>query len=410
MSTQFAQKPLILKKPAAATPSPLIGSATGGVPPNPASSGQQQPFNPFQQGKNALSTGTGGRVNVDPVTGQSIARDQRVAPETFIRRARAAGGAVNEASNFNFDLPDSGAAQAQQGAMNTAGNIQNYAGQLGQAGANLIGAGADAIGSNIATTGLGAGVANMRSGQALGQLQGLQQASLNPQISPEASALLGSFGQQRMQEAGALESNLMDAFGRQRGSDLRQLAASGTLDSTTAANTLSNRDTQLGLALNQLYSQAGEKNRGDILQERGRVDEAARQFGNIQGTQATGQSGVMADLLRSQAYGASNLGSLGSEQAKQALAGMQAGGALGLQAGELGIANVNQLGNQQLAELGQRLLGQQTGLQNLESLRNNDLNRENTKLSMDYIRQLMNPKESVGFWNMAIPTTSWFDK
>jgi hypothetical protein len=89
---------------------------------------------------------------------------------------------------------------------------------------------------------------------------------------------------------------------------------------------------------------------------------------------------------------------------------MQAGGALGLQAGELGIANVNQLGNQQLAELGQRLLGQQTGLQNLESLRNNDLNRENTKLSMDYIRQLMNPKESVGFWNMAIPTTSWFDK
>lgn len=401
MSTQFAHKPLILKKPAAATPSPLIGSATGGVPPNPASSGQQQPFNPFQQGKNVLSTGTGGRVNVDPVTGQSIPRDQRVTPETFIRRARATSGAVNEASNFNFDLPDSGAAQAQQGAMNAVGNIQNYAGQLGQAGANLIGAGADAIGSNIAATGLGAGVANMRSGQALGQLQGLQQASLNPQISPEASALLGNFGQQRMQEAGALESNLMDAFGRQRGSDLRQLAASGTLDSTTAANTLSNRDTQLGLALNQLYSQAAEKNRGDVLQERGRVDEAARQFGNIQGTQATGQSGVMADLLRSQAYGASNLGSLGSEQAKQALAGMQAGGALGLQAGELGIANVNQLGNQQLAELGQRLLGQQTGLQNLESLRNNDFNRANTKLSMDYIKQLMNPQEQ-GFFGKVL--------
>lgn len=410
MSTQFAQKPLILTKPKAATPSPLIGSATGAVPLNPASPVQKTNFNPWQQGKNALSTGTGGRVNVDPFTGQSIARDQRVTPETFMRRARATGGAVNEASNFNFDLPDSGAAQAQQGAMDTAGNIQNYAGQLGQTGANLIGAGADAIGSNIATTGLGAGIANMRSGQALGQLQGLQQASLNPQMSPEASALLGSFGQQRMQEAQNLESNLMDAFGRQRGSDLRQLAASGVLDSTTAANTLANRDTQLGLALNQLYSQAGEKNRGDILQERGRIDEAARQFGNIQGTQATGQSGVMADLLRSQAYGAGNLGSLGSEQAKQALAGMQAGGALGLQAGELGIANVNQLGNQQLAELGQRLLGQQTGLQNLESLRNNDLNRQVTKQQMDYINQLMNPKESIGFWNMAIPTTSWFDK
>ena len=217
MSTQFAQKPLILTKPKAATPSPLIGSATGGVPPNPASPVQKTNFNPFQQGKNALSTGTGGRVNVDPVTGQSIAKDQRVTPETFMRRAMATGGAVNEASNFGFDLPDSGAAEAQRMAMDTAGNIQNYAGQLGQTGANLIGAGADAIGSNIATTGLGAGIANMRSGQALGQLQGLQEASLNPQMSPEASALLGSFGQQRMQEAQNLESNLMDAFGRQRG-------------------------------------------------------------------------------------------------------------------------------------------------------------------------------------------------
>ena len=86
---------------------------------------------------------------------------------------------------------------------------------------------------------------------------------------------------------------------------------------------------------------------------------------------------------------------------------MQAGGALGLQAGELGIANVNQLGNQQLAELGQRLLGQQTGLQNLESLRNNDITREQAKRSIAYMDQLMNQPER-GFFNKMIDPFGMF--
>ena len=112
-----------------------------------------------------------------------------------------------------------------------------------------------------------------------------------------------------------------------------------------------------------------------MLGERNRIGEAAQAFGQNQSLQAAQQGGLAGQALGTMGTAGSNLSNLGVSQQGVGtnLAGLGAGllndaGRLLLGAGGLGINNVNQLAQLQLAELGQRLSGQQTGLQNLESL------------------------------------------
>lgn len=364
---------------------------------------------PQETTKGALKTftGRGGKIAVDPTTGAVIPKAQRVNPKQWRRQQMASGGAVQEAQDFEFDVPQSGAAGAQEAAMGTAG-------QIGQVSQGLLGSGGQSMqtGGRYARQGaqalsgvLGRGAAQgdlalINQQNALNQFQQLQGTALDPTVS---NPIFEQNRQARIAEAQALEGNLMDVFERNRASDLAQLASRGVLDSTTAENTLSQRDAQLGLALNQLLSNANEASRQELLGERSRIGETAQAFGQNQSLQAAQQGGLAGQALGTMGTAGSNLGNLGISQQGVGtnLAGLGAGllgdaGQLQLGAGGLGINNVNQLAQLELAELGQRLSGQQTGLQNLESLRNADLNRKLTTQQMDYLDTLQN-QNSGGF-------------
>lgn len=344
-------------------------------------------------------TGKAGRLTIDPATGKPVPYKQRLKPKQWLRQQRASGGAVEDAQNFEFDLPESGAGDAAANASRTARDLTKIGGGLLDRGAGQITAGQGTLNQgtgsllgSIGALGNQAGVASGNAAAALEQLRALQETALDPTVS---NPLFEENRQARLAEAQALESNLMDAFERQRASDLANLANRGVLDSSTTANTLAERDTRLGLALNQLFSNANEASRQEVLGERGRIDEAARAFGQNQSLQAAQQGGLAANLLGNQADAADSLGRLGLGQqgigadlSRLGAGTMESGGRLGLGAGQLGLGNVNQLAQLQLAQLGQRLLGQQTGLGNLESLRNADLNRRLMREQMAYFGDL----------------------
>jgi hypothetical protein len=369
---------------------------------------------PNQVNKKQLQnfTGKAGNVKVNPFTGEKIAQGQRVKPKQFLRQQRAAGGAVEEAKDFEFDVPSSGAGAAQGAAMGTAGQIgqtaQNLLGGGGQqisTGGQFAQQGADALQGVLGAGGAQGGLALMNQQEALRQMGQLQNTALDPTIN---NPMFDANRQARINEAQALESNLMDAFARNRGADVANLAARGVLDSTTAENTMSARDAQLGLALNQLLSQANETSRQEVLGERQRMGDAAQAFGQNQSLQAAQQGGIAGDVLRTQGTAGSNLGNLGLGQQGVGtnLAGLGAGllgdaGQLQLGAGALGINNINQLAQLQLAELGQRLMGQQTGLGNLESLKNANLNRGMLRENMAYLEELRKQAASGGGFSLG---------
>ena len=349
----------------------------------------------------------GNKLAVDPITGQAFGKGQRISAKQWLRQQRASGDAVDEAKDFEFDVPESGAGAAQDAAMGTAKQIgdtaQNLLGGGGQqisTGGQIAQQGADALQGVLGAGGAQGGLALMNQQEALRQMGQLQNTALDPTIN---NPMFDANRQARINEAQALESNLMDAFARNRGADVANLAARGVLDSTTAENTMSARDAQLGLALNQLLSQANETSRQELLGERQRVGDVAQAFGQNQSLQAAQQGGIAGDVLRTQGTAGSNLGNLGLGQQGVGtnLAGLGAGllgdaGQLQLGAGALGISNVNQLAQLQLAELGQRLMGQQTGLGNLESIRNADLNRGMVRKNMAYLEELRKQAASGG--------------
>jgi len=354
----------------------------------------------------------GNKLAVDPITGQAFGKGQRINAKQWLRQQRASGDAVDEARDFEFDVPSSGAGEAQDAAMGTAKQIgdtaQNLLGGGGQqisTGGQIAQQGADALQGVLGAGAAQGGLALMNQQEALRQMGQLQNTALDPTIN---NPMFDANRQARINEAQALESNLMDAFARNRGADVANLAARGVLDSTTAENTMSARDAQLGLALNQLLSQANETSRQEVLGERQRMGDAAQAFGQNQSLQAAQQGGIAGDVLRTQGTAGSNLGNLGLGQQGVGtnLAGLGAGllgdaGQLQLGAGALGISNVNQLAQLQLAELGQRLMGQQTGLGNLESIRNADLNRGMLRKNMAYLEELRNQAASGGGFSLG---------
>ena len=243
-----------------------------------------------------------------------------------------------EAREFQFDLPEAQFGTAVQGLLGTAGAAGQAAGQAGQ-----------------------------DRQAALGELAELQQRALSPNLDPETRAFF-------QQQADDRRADILTRFGeggdignvfeRQGASTLANLASRGVLDTTTGSQALARRDFDLAALANTLLGQAAEQSRQDVLGERTGIRDVATQFGGLQGQQA-----------------------IAAGQLQNALLGTQAGAFQG--AGGLDIQGREQLAGQQLAGAGQRLLGSQTALQNLQSLRNQRLQRSQAKERFALEQQLL---------------------
>lgn len=254
---------------------------------------------------------------------------------------------TDEAQDFKFNLPESGFNRAQSGLF----DLSNQ----------LIG-------------GMGGGQMDRETAQQ--ELSKLQRMALSP-VEGMSAAERQQYQDMADQRRAELEQrfnpggDISNLFARQGASDVASLANRGVLDSTTGAQSMARRDTDLAAMYQQLLGGANEQSRQDLIGAQGRLADTATQFGGLQGGQATasGQLG--------QGYGQLGLQGLGA-------------------AGDLGLRNQEQQGQFQLAETGQRLLGNQLQLQNIQSLLNSRLNRKLTKEQAAMQQQLfdkyMNPE------------------
>lgn len=326
--------------------------------------GAQQMSGPIsaEELKQGGYTGAAGRVAFDPVTGRPVPKDSRKSAELYAAGTMAQGPALQEASNFEFDgLPESNVNDIMSRLLGSSSMNNPFMQQGGQSIQ-------DSIGSlmGVQTQQFGAGLdADQAREQQLQELQSLQQQALAPNLDPESRALLMQQADERRAEVGNIQNDLTTQFNKGVASDAASLAARGVLDSTTAGNVLGAREANLGIAQNQLMQQANEQSRQDLLGERNTQRETALGFGGIQGQQALGSGNLLAELLGQQAQTAQAGGSLGAQLGglgNQASQLDQQG--LGL-AGQLGLQGRQQEADLQLAELGQRLMGDQTQLNNL---------------------------------------------
>lgn len=371
--------------------------------------------------------GKGGNVNQNPYTGVRIPQDQRVGPTQYMRqqlnaesRGLLQGPAVQEAQNFQFNVPDSGVQgilpQIGGAAQGLLGSGQNAL----QSGQGLTQGGAQALLGNIGTTGQAAAQSGQERSQALSQLQNLQQQALSPNIDPRQRQMLQAMADEaranintRFAEGG----DVANQFNRQNAADVAQMAARGVLDSQTGANVIGRRQADLGALQANLLSQADQQANQRLIDEQNRITQAAGAFGGIQGQQATGAGGLLSNLLGTQGQSASQLGGLGTAQ--QGIGAQLSGlGLQGLnQAGQLGLADQGQQADMQQAALSTRMMGNQLGLQNIQSFLNQQLGRQATKQQMDYFTQLMQQMQQANqdggflnnpFVNALSPITNFF--
>lgn len=265
----------------------------------------------------------------------------------------AIGGATKEAQNFTFNDVPTGFDQAQSGLFGTANNL------------------------------LGAGQTAQQDQQsAQDELTSLQRQALSPASSmdPAERQQYQDMADQRRAE---LETrfnpggDISNLFARQGASDISSLANSGVLDSTTGSNAMAKRDTDLGALYNSLIGGANEQSRQDLLAAQNRNAGTATQFGQTQGQQALGE------------------GQLGTNYGQLGLSGLGA-------AGQLGLQNQEQQGQMQLAQTGQRLLGNQLNLQNIQSLLDELLNRKATNQGLDLQNKLVDKQLNPGFFQQYV--------
>lgn len=353
-------------------------------------------------------TGKGGLVNVNPLTGESIAKEDKVSPARFFSEYMVDSPALQKAQNFQFaNLGENLAPQAAQGMLSAGQNLFGGGQSALGAGQNLLNAGQNitnsAVQNLLGTQGQIQGTQSQvtgERGQALNELQQLQRQALSPELSPEQRQYFQDIADQR--RADILSrfgegGDIQQIFQKQRNADVANLASKGVLDSTTASNTMANRDTQLAALANQLLGNANEQSIQDMLTERARTSQAATSFGGLQSGQATsGLSGLLG-LLGQQSDIGQNIGQIGLGQqntgiAQQGIGAQLAGlGLQGLQGGaNTSLAGREQEANLQLGELGQQLIGSQTALQNLQSLINSRFGRKMTKEQLDLLKQQIN--------------------
>ena len=335
---------------------------------------------------------SGGNVKYDPYTGNKAGKRKtpgqiRSEQTSNVSTGLAQGPALQEASNFQFqNLPET------QGYMNQLqGATQNVMGTSGQ----NLGAGMqntqDAVGNILSTQdrmGAFADQSGAAKEQARQELGDLQRQALSPDLDPMQRAFFQQRADERLAEVNNIEGGLVDAFQRQRASDAAQLAARGVLDSGTASNVMGERERRLGLDINQLQREAGEISRQEMGKEREGIRGAAGQFGGIQSGQALGEGNLVAQLLGSRGQLGGTLGQLGlgqggigAELAKYGIGGMS-------ELGQLGLASRGQEADLQQAELSTRLMGDQTQLNNLQALENQEFARAAARKGLGYQQEL----------------------
>lgn len=343
--------------------------------------------------------GGAGNVKYDPFTGQEIPYEDRVKPGQYMNRqlndqsrGLLTGPAIQEAMGFEFqDLPTS--ISAQGGTLDQLGGaargLLSQSGQQLAQGGQTLGTGiSDLLGTRSDVSGQAGQEAQIRE-QALNELQQLQRQALSPTLDREQRALFQQRADERRAEIQGMEGNLVDAFQRGRASDSAQLAAQGVLDSTSGENVAAERERRLGQDIYGLTQQANELSRQEQLAERSRIGQTAGQFGQLQGLQAAQTGDILSNLLGTQASIGANVGQLGlGQQGIGAELGKLGISGLGT-AGELGLQSRGQEADLQQSELSTRLLGNQLGLQNIQSFLNQQLGRKATKQEMDYFNQLM---------------------
>jgi hypothetical protein len=339
-----------------------------------------------------------GRVKFDPRTGQLIPAEDRVGPGKFLRKAfddrsreLAEGPAIQEAQNFQFqDLPPS--ISAQGGTLEQLGGAaQSLLGSSGQAlqqGGQTISQGIQSLLGTRGSVAGQAGVEAQTREQALAELGQLQRQALSPDLDPQQRALFQQRADERRAEINAIQGDIVEEFGRGRAGDLARLSAQGVIDSTTAENVLAERERRTAQDINQLQREAGEISRQELLGERSRIGETAGQFGQLQGLQAAQTGDILAGLLGTEAGIGGQLGELGvGQQGIGAELGQLGISGLGT-AGQLGLEARGQEADLQQAELSTRMLGNQLGLQNIQSLLNNLLGRRATRKGLTLQEQL----------------------
>lgn len=342
--------------------------------------------------------GGAGNVRFDPATGQEIPLGDRVSPRQFINRSLneqsrglLQGPAIQEAQNFEFNVPDSGIQGLLPGLTGAAQGLLGGGQQALNQGQGFAQSGASALLGNIGATGAGAAGAGSDRATALSQLNELQQRALSPNIDPQQRQFLQQMADQERAAINARFAqggDVANQFERQNAADVAQLAARGVLDSQTGANVIGRRQADLGALSANLLSQADQQANQRLIDEQNRITGAATAFGGVQGQQASASGGLLADLLKTQAGAGGALGTLGTQQ--QGIGAQLSGlGLQGLnQAGQLGLADQSQQADLQQAALSTRLLGNQLGLQNIQSYLNQQLGRQATRQELEQAKIL----------------------
>lgn len=286
----------------------------------------------------------------------------------------------NAQDDFGFnDLPQSGIT-----------GIQSALGGIG-AGQNnpYMDNAANALFQNVASSQTGAGLAVQDRESALQEVQNLQRQALAPELDPETRQFFQDRADARTAEIMSRfdeGGDINQIFGKQRGVDLADLASRGVLDSTTGENTLANRDAQLAGLANQLFGDANELSRQELLGERTGIRDTATQFGNIQAGQSQSAGNLFNALLGTGSTAAGTAGQLGNASIANQIQAL-------LNSGQLGLESRGLEADLQLAEEGQQNANTAQGFDMIQALLNNRFNRKagrNSQRILEELRQQAN--------------------
>jgi hypothetical protein len=294
------------------------------------------------------------------------------------------GNATQDAVNdFEFDdLPDSGADRF--------GDMLSTIG-AGQSNPFMQNAG-QTLFENAQTAQQGAGFAAQDRDAALQEVQSLQRQALSPELDPAQRQFFQDRADARRNEIMTRfdeGGDINQVFAKQRGVDVADLESMGVLDSTTGSNTLGYRDAQLGGLANQLFGDASELSRQELLGERGDIRDTATQFGGLQAGQSQAAGNLFNSLLGTANQAAGTAGQLGNASIANQIQALLGGGQLGLDSRGLEA-------DLQLAQQGQTNANRAQGFDMIQAWLDRRFNRQQGKAASELQRQLAEQQSGGG--------------
>jgi hypothetical protein len=175
--------------------------------------------------------------------------------------------------------------------------------------------------------------------------------------------------------------DINQVFEKQRGVDLADLASRGVLDSTTGSNTLGYRDAQLGGLASQLFGDANELSRQELLGERTGIRDTATQFGGLQAGQSQAAGNLFNSLLGTSSSSAGTAGQLGNSSIANQIQAL-------LGSGQLGLDSRGLEADLQLAEQGQTNANRAQGFDMIQAWLNNRFNRKQGRAAAELQQDL----------------------